>query len=161
MQFGVDDHVGTLRFAHPRKMRKIRISTASEHDTRHFESVLDPVNTSADVYADKGYVDKAREARLTRQGHRLHIQRKAKAGQPLSTCQKRRNTRIRARVEHPFAALIQMGGKTLRTIGLTRADFQLHGKAACYHLRRLLSLKTFGNSNFRAKIRQKSLSIGD
>ena len=43
----------------------------------------------------------------------MHIQRKAEKGKPLSICQERRNTRIarvRAQVEHVFAALEQMGG---------------------------------------------------
>lgn len=33
-------------------IRKIQTSTASEHDSRHLESVLDRANTSADVYAE-------------------------------------------------------------------------------------------------------------
>ncbi|WP_217430671.1 hypothetical protein [Duganella vulcania] len=32
-------------------IRKIKISTASEHDTLHFEAVIDPANTSRDIYA--------------------------------------------------------------------------------------------------------------
>jgi hypothetical protein len=43
-------------------VRKIRVSTASEHDTTHFEDVLDPANTNRDILADKGYVDGEREA---------------------------------------------------------------------------------------------------
>ena len=128
-------------------VRKIKISTAAEHDTRHLEDVLDPANTSRDVDLDKGYIDGEREARLKREGWRLHIQRKAPKGKPLSDCQKRRNTRIartRARVEHVFASLHQMGGKGLRTVGLARANLQLHWKAAAYNLRRLCSLKECG-----------------
>lgn len=105
--------------------------------------MLDPANTSRDLYADKGYVDSGREARLKQSGWRVRIQRKAKPGKPLSDCQKRRNTRIakpRARVEHVFAALHNMGGKGVRTIGLARANLQLHWKAAAYNLRRLCSL---------------------
>jgi IS5 family transposase len=37
-------------------VRKLRVSTASEHDTNHFEDVLDDANTSRAVLADKGYV---------------------------------------------------------------------------------------------------------
>ena len=128
-------------------IRKIKVSTASEHDTRHLEVVLDPASTSRDVDLDKGYVDAGREARLKQDGWRLHIQRKAPRGKPLSACQKRRNTRIartRARVGHVFAALRQMGGKGLRTIGIARANLQLHWKAAAYNLRRLCSLKECG-----------------
>lgn len=128
-------------------IRKLKVTTASEHDTLHLDDVLDPLNTSRDLYADKGYVDAEREARLKSEGYRVHIQRKAKKGKPLSDCQKRRNTRIaktRSRVEHVFAGLEQLGGKTLRSIGLDRATLQLNLKAATYNIRRLCSLKTCG-----------------
>jgi len=123
-------------------IRKINISTASEHDTRHLEDVLDASNTSRDLYGDKGYVDGERETRLKAAGWRVHIQRKAAPSKPLSDCQKRRNTRIaktRARVEHVFAGIEQLGGKGLRCIGLERATLQLNWKAATYNLRRLCS----------------------
>jgi len=128
-------------------IRKLKISTARENDTCHLEEVLDSANTSRDLYGDKGYVDSAREARLKSQGWRVHIQRKAHKGKPLSACQNRRNTRIartRARVEHVFAGLAHLGGKTLRCIGLARATLLLNWKAASYNLRRLCSLKTCG-----------------
>lgn len=128
-------------------IRKLKVSTASEHDTHHLEDVLDTSNTSRDVYTDKGYVDGEREARLKDQGWRMQIQRKAAKGKPLSECQQRRNNRIaksRSRVEHVYASLQQMGGKSLRCIGLKRAVLQLNLKAASYNLRRLCSLKTAG-----------------
>ncbi len=126
-------------------IRKLKVSTASEHDTHHLEAVLDTSNTSRDVYADKGYVDSEREARLQEEGWRLQIQHKAPKGKPLSNCQQQRNQRIaksRARVEHVYASLQQMGGKGLRCIGLDRAVLQLNLKAATYNLRRLCTLKT-------------------
>ena len=113
--------------------------------------MLDTANTGRDLYGDKGYVDGGREARLKAKGWRVHIQRKAEKDKPLSACQERRNTRIarvRARVEHVFAAMDQMGGKLLRCIGLERADFLLTGKAATYNLRRLCSLKACGVAAF-------------
>jgi IS5 family transposase len=132
-------------------IRKVKVSTASEHDTRHLEEVLDHANTSRDVDLAKGYIDSEREARLKNKGWRLHIQRKALKGKPLSACQKRRNTRIartRARGEHVFASLSQMGGKALRCIGLARAELILNWKAAAYNLRRLCSLKMGGVAAF-------------
>jgi IS5 family transposase len=132
-------------------IRQLKVSTASANDTLHLEDVLDTANTSRDLYGDKGYVDGGREARLKAKGWRVHIQRKAEKGQPLSACQERRNTRIarvRARVEHVFAAMEQMGGKRLRCVGLDRAIFQLTGKAATYNLRRLCSLKACGVAAF-------------
>ncbi|MGH8856382.1 MAG: transposase [Telluria sp.] len=125
-------------------VRKIKVSTASEHDTNHFEDVLDPANTNRNILADKGYVDSEREARLGKQGWRMHIQRKGIKDQPISDTQQRRNRRIaktRARIEHVFAGMAQMGGKALRSIGLARATLHLNWKVAAYNLQRLVYLK--------------------
>ena len=43
-------------------IRKIAIDTASVHDGQHFEAVFDRTNTSADVYADRGYPSQERES---------------------------------------------------------------------------------------------------
>jgi IS5 family transposase len=111
---------------------------------KHVEAVLDAANTSQVVLADKGYVDGEREARLASAGWRMFIQRKGGKDKPLSETQERRNRRIaktRARAEHVFAGLAQMGQKSLRSIGLARATLHLHWKAAAYNLRRLCYLK--------------------
>ena len=125
-------------------IRKIETDTASVHDSQHFDAVLDLGNTSRDVYADRGYPSQEREAQLKQAGYRNHIQRKGQRNQPLSECQQRRNNRIaktRARVEHIFAAITQMGGKLVRTIGQARANFAMTLMAACYNLKRLVYLK--------------------
>ena len=54
-------------------IRRVHVSTASENNTLHFERVLDPSNTSRDIYADRGYLEGAREQRLRAQGWRVHI----------------------------------------------------------------------------------------
>jgi IS5 family transposase len=125
-------------------VRRIKVSTASEHDTLHFEDVLDPNNTNRNILADKSYVDGAREERLSKQGRRMHIQRKGTKDKPISESQQRRNHRIaktRARVEHVFAGLAQLGGKALRSSGLPSATLQLNWKVAVYNLQRLVYLK--------------------
>lgn len=136
-------------------IRQIKVSSAEEHDTRHFDVVLDAGNTSRDIYADRGYADGARERLLKESGWRVHIQRKAKKGKPLSACQAKRNRRIasvRARVEHPFAAMAQMGGKLVRSIGIDRARFRLSLKAAVYNMQRLCYLKTAGVLPLKSRI---------
>jgi transposase, IS5 family len=110
-------------------IRKIKISSASKHDTLHFEDVLDPANTSRDIYADRGYVNHQFEERLASEGYRM---------------QQRRNRRIaspHARVEHVFAGMAQLGGKMLRLIGPARATLHLNWKATAYNLRRPCYLK--------------------
>jgi len=121
-------------------IRTITTGTASEHDSTHFDEVLDQGNTSADVYADKGYPSRQRSQMLKALGYREHIQRKAKPGQALSERQRGRNQRIaktRARVEHPFAQMRHMGGKIIRTIGQARATAAMTMKALCYNIQRL------------------------
>lgn len=120
-------------------IRKITTGTASEHDSTHFDDVLDGHHTSCDVYADRGYPSAQRSEMLKILGYREHIQRKAKPGKPLSECQKDRNKRIaktRARVEHPFAQMRHMGGKLIGTIGQARATVAMAMMAACYNLKR-------------------------
>lgn len=56
----------------------------SEHDSMHFDDVLDEHNTSGDVYADRGYTNAQRSQMLKALGYIEHIQRKAKAGKPLN-----------------------------------------------------------------------------
>lgn len=132
-------------------IRQFETGTASIHDSKHFEAVIDRGNTSRDVYADRGYTSADRESWLKEHGYRNQIQRKGRRNKPLSECQQRRNHRIaktRARVEHVFAAIDQMGGKLIRTIGQTRANFALTMMATCYNLRRLVYFRKAGVEAF-------------
>jgi len=130
---------------------KMATDTASVHDGQHFDAVFDQTNTSADVYADRGYRSQARESDLRVNGYRLQIQRRGISKRKLSECQQQRNQRIakvRARVEHVFATIAQMGGKLIRTIGQARADFGMTMRALCYNIKRLTYLKTAGIEAF-------------
>lgn len=132
-------------------MRKMAVTHAAVADTTVFESLLDQTNTSRDVYADRGYPTTEREAKLKQAGWRVHIQRKGSAVKGISDTQKTRNRRIatpRARVEHVFGALAQMGGKLVRCLGIVRVTLALHLKAASYNLKRLVFLKERGLAPF-------------
>lgn len=128
-------------------IRRIVTDTASTHDSQHFEAIMDAANTGRDVYADRGYPSEEREAWLKANGYRNRIQRKGHRNKPLSATQQGRNHRIaktRARVEHAFAAIAQMGGKLIRTIGQARANFAMTMMAACYNLKRLAYCQRVG-----------------
>jgi IS5 family transposase len=128
-------------------IRKIVTDTASTHDSQHFDAVIDSANTSRDVYADRGYPSEEREAWLKANGYRNRIQRKGQRNKPLSETQQGRNRGIaktRARVEHAFGAIEQMGGKLIRTIGQARANFAMTMMAACYNLKRLAYFQRAG-----------------
>ena len=132
-------------------IRKIETDTASTHDSQHFDNVFDTSNTRRAVYADRGYPSEQREAWLKAHGFRNQIQRKGQRNKPLSEGQQRRNHRIaktRARVEHVFAAIEQMGGKLIRTIGRARANFAMTMMAACYNLKRLIYFRKAGIEAF-------------
>ena len=121
--------------------------TASRHDSQHFDNVFDTGNTSKEVYADRGYPSKGRAAWLKEHGYGNQIQRKGSSNKPLSACQQRRNHRIaktRARVEHVFAAIERMRGKTIRTVGQSRANFAMTMMATCYNLKRLVYFQKAG-----------------
>lgn len=93
---------------------------------------------------DRGYPSQEREEQLQAQGYRGRIKRKGSRNQPRSECQQRRNhniAKVRARVEHIFAAIEQMGGKRLRTIGQARASFALTMMVVTYNIRRLTFLE--------------------
>ncbi|MFZ2207067.1 MAG: IS5 family transposase [Porticoccaceae bacterium] len=132
-------------------IRTIETGTASTHDSQHFVNVFYTLNTSRDVYADRGYTSKGREDWLKDKGYRNQIQRKGTRNKPLSECQHGRNHRIaktRTRVEPVFAAIDQMGGKTIRTIGQARASFAMTMMAACYNLKRLVYFQKAGIEAF-------------
>ena len=128
-------------------IRQHEVTAANVHDSRHFETILDPGNTSRTIRADSTTANRAREAELKRQGYRADIQHKGHATRPLSQAQQRRNHRIakdRAFGEHPFARLAQQGGKCLRTIGLMRATVVIGLKVASHNLMRLARLQHRG-----------------
>ena len=120
-------------------------------NTASATNVFYTLNTSWDVHAERGYTSKGREDWLKDKGYRNQIQRKGTRNKPLSECQQGRNHRIaksRARIEHVFAAIDQMGGKTIRTIGQARANFAMTMMAACYNLKRLVYFQKAGIEAF-------------
>ena len=128
-------------------IRALKTDTASVHDSQHFEGLVNRHNTNRDVFADRAYPSRERDAWLKAQGLRNRMQAKGNKHKALTEREKGRNKTIaktRARVEHVFAAIQQMGGKMIRTIGRARADFAMTMMATCYNMKRLVSLKTLG-----------------
>ncbi|TIC78541.1 transposase [Crenobacter intestini] len=99
-------------------IRTVHVSPANEGDQTHLLKVLNRSKTSRDLYADRGYT--ALDF-LKARGWQQHIQRRTRPKQALSETQAGRNrsiTKIRLRVENPFAGLCALGGKFLRSVGL-------------------------------------------
>jgi len=128
-------------------IRQHEVTPAHVHDTNVFESLLEMGNTSKAVYADGGYAVHGREQGLIDKGYRPCLHRKGEAGRALSERQKQRNHRLskqRCYVEHAFARLHHMGGKQLRTIGLSRAKIVIGLKVVAHNLMRLAQLQHRG-----------------
>ena len=118
-----------------------RATAANVHDSQVFDELLGaPKKRGRDVWADSAYRSAEQEQGLKRQGFRSHVHERAYRGRPLTAAQQRENrkkSRVRVRVEHVFATMTQMGGMTVRTIGIERMRVWSTMKALSYNLKRL------------------------
>jgi IS5 family transposase len=122
------------------------------HDTRVFDQLL--TGQERAVYADKGYANKERRARLKASRVRDGILHKAYRNRPLTKQQRARNkllSAIRNSVERPFGFIKQVLNyqlsqrlmrlwRSCRYFDLARNRFQFIVCAVLYNLRRMLSL---------------------
>ena len=111
-----------------------------------YDELIDPDPTSADVWADSAYRSQDNEQELAAKGYRSHIHRKGQAGKPLSSRANeanRKRSKVRARVEHIFGQQTAMGGKMVRTIGLSRANFKIGMMNLVYNIRRMSWLEHY------------------
>jgi transposase, IS5 family len=120
-----------------------RFGTAREHDSKRIDELTENERTM--VVADTAYRSAEREARLRERGVTCAIAFKRKRGQPeLPPALAKLNrliASVRARVEHPFAWMKQMGCGRARYRGRRRneLDFALH--LIAYNFKRSLSLQ--------------------
>jgi len=136
--YGYKNHVNVDN-AH-KLVRKYTVTDASVHDSQALNDLLDSGNTSRSVWADSAYRSEVAEERLKAQGYRSRIHRKGVRGKPLSDKKKQGNntrSKTRCRVEHVFAWMAQWGGKTVRSIGLARAEVHIGFMNLVYNMRRL------------------------
>ncbi len=90
--------------------------------------------------SDSAFRSAEQERSLKRHGFRSHVHERAYRGRPLGVWQQkanRRKSRVRVRVEHVFATMTQMGGMTVRTIGIERMRVWSTMKALSDNLKRL------------------------
>ena len=90
------------------------------------------------LYGDSAYTGEEVQSCIPKTvKNRIHEKRYQ--NHPLTKTQKRNNkakSRIRARVEHVFAAINHFGGLFIRTIGIKRAEFQIGLMNFTYNLTR-------------------------
>lgn len=124
-------------------IRKYQVTDASVHDSNVFEELLDPDNTSRDVWADSAYRSQDQEDQLEELGYRSHVQRKGCRNKPLTEREHRGNrtrSKVRSRVEHVFGSQTDLRKKALRSIGMIRAQAEIGLMNLTYNMRRFCFL---------------------
>ena len=121
-----------------------KITDAAVHDSQVFEELLDHSLDDDDkkraIYADSAYRSKEKEEQLEKDGIPSEICEKGTKNHPLTEEQKSSNkkkSKVRSRVEHIFGAQAQMGGHTVNTIGILRAEVKVGMMNLVYNMVRL------------------------
>jgi IS5 family transposase len=125
-------------------IRDYAATSAEVHDSQEMETVLDPGNTSADVYADSAYFSEKTAQRLEYLWYRSRIHEKGNRSGPLSEIQQQRNrkkSKVRARIEHVFAQIEAMYGGVIRCIGRLRAAAKIGLLNLVYNMKRFAYLE--------------------
>jgi IS5 family transposase len=125
-------------------VRKWTVTNAAAHDSRPFESLLDPRNTASKVWADTAYRSHRNETAMAKRGlvSRVHF-RKPK-GKALPARHARANaarSAVRSAIEHVFAGQKHRMKLFVRTIGLARAKVKIGMANLAYNFARLAWLK--------------------
>lgn len=126
-------------------IRDYATTSAEVHDSQELETVLDPENTNADVYADSAYRSENIEQRLEYLWYRSRIHEKGTRSGPLSEVQQERNRKkstVRARIEHVFAHIEKMHGGVIRCIGRLRAAAKIGLLNLVYNMKRFAYLES-------------------
>ena len=124
-------------------IRRVKVTAANIDDGQTLKDVLDHSNTCGRLLADRGYDAQANRELLQAGQIKDGIARRAKPGQDRRQRLDARNraiNRIRARGEHVFAGLEQLGGKCVRALTLARNELALLIKCAAYNAKRLVWL---------------------
>jgi IS5 family transposase len=133
--FGYKDHIKIDKKS--KIITKYSVTSASVHDSRELKNLID-LKKDKVIYGDSAYCGK--EVQKCIPGHiKNRIHEKGYRNRPLTKKQERNNTsksKIRARVEHPFAVMQQFCGKTIRTIGIIRVEIQIGLMNLAYNMKR-------------------------
>ena len=136
--FGYKNHI-SVDVKH-KFIREYAVTSANIHDSNVFEELLDPNNTSKDVWADSAYRSQNTVENLQSNGYREHLQRKGSRGRKLSNREQQGNrtrSKIRSRVEHIFGVQAQRAGNLLlRGIGIIRSGTKIGLRNLAFNLDR-------------------------
>ena len=141
--FGMKLHVGTdtKGVAHTAV-----VTTAKVHDSQQLEELLHGAEKS--IYGDRAYIDQDKQQTYEAQGVRWRIQRRGRRNAPLRQSDRewnRRQSKVRARVEHIFQVIKRLWGhRKVRYRGLAKNEahyFSLLALGNLYLVRKRLLLR--------------------
>jgi len=144
LHYGYKDHVKVDKES--KIIVEFSVTSANVHDINEFEGIIDANDKEA--WLDAGYASEEHVARIMEMYPDiiLHICEKGKKNAPLTEEQKESNrikSKVRARVEHVFGYMTRfMGGITIRTIGMERAEREICGMNLAYNIKRAVFLAT-------------------
>ena len=140
--FGMKMHVGTDErgVAH-----SLLATTARVHDSQVMDELLHGAEQA--IYGDRAYINDAKQKAFAAQGRQWRVQLRSRRGAPLNQRQRqwnRRQSHVRARVEHIFHVVKRLWGHhKVRYRGLSKNEaqwFSLLALADLYLVRRDLLL---------------------
>jgi IS5 family transposase len=140
--YGYKDHAKVDKIS--KIITNFTVTSANVHDVNAFEGLIDI--TDKEAWLDAGYASAEHVARIKERYPDiiLHICEKGTKKNPLTEEQKQSNSeksRVRCRVEHVFGYITRfMGGITIRTIGMVRAEREICGMNLAYNLKRIAFL---------------------
>lgn len=140
--FGYKNHIGIDR-AHG-FVRRFTVTDAARHDGSQLGALVEQDNLAGAVWADTAYRSKANLRLLDRRRLVPQFQRPKPRGKPMPAHIARGNatrSRVRAKVEHVFAAEKCRFKLVIRTIGLDRATAKIALVNLAYNFTRLAWLE--------------------
>jgi transposase, IS5 family len=130
-------------------IRKHATTTAAKHDSQKLEDVIttplaEAATEDRKLWADSAYRSAEAESMLAAKNLISQVHERAYRNTPLTDVQKAANrlkSSVRARVEHVYGHMeTAMGGLTIHTIGLARAEVKMTFKNLAYNMQRFVFL---------------------
>lgn len=137
--YGYKNHIKIDRKS--KIITKYRVTSAEVHDSQELKNLIEKKKDRI-IYGDSAYAGAELQKCIPKKiKNRIH--QKSYRNRPLTKSQARNNTsksRIRVRVEHVFARMNHFGGLLIRTIGRSRAEFQIGLLNLTYNIVRFVSM---------------------
>jgi hypothetical protein len=140
--FGYKNHISTDK--RHGLIRKWTVTDAAAHDGARLPELLDKNNTASTVWADTAYRSNKNETHMAKNGFVSQVHRKKPMGKPMPERTSRANGRkskVRALVEHVFAAQKGPMALLIRTVGIARARTKIGMANLVYNMKRLVWLE--------------------